>query len=75
MLQREREKKIMRKDVKKKIIMFWFFTLVFMEQFRNQNNYLFTMKNKVLKAANNSSRIPDLPTGYVNNINLIANEL
>lgn len=33
------------------------------------------MKNKVLKAANNSSRIPDLPTGYVNNINLIANEL
>lgn len=30
---------------------------------------------KIFKAANNSSRIPDLPTGYVNNINLIANEL
>lgn len=36
--------------------------------------YLFTMEN-VLKAANNSSKIPDLPTGYVNNINLIGNEL
>lgn len=64
--------KYMRKDMQKKRIMFWFFTLVFMEQFRNQNNYLFTMK-KILKAANN--RILDLPTGYVNNINLTANEL
>lgn len=32
-------------------------------------------QKKIQKAANNSSRIPDLPTGYVNNINLIANEL
>lgn len=71
MQQREREK-IMRKDVQKNYVLVLYISLHGIVQKPEKISFY---NEKILKAANNSFRIPDLPTGYVNNINLIANEL